>query len=1102
MPLGTEIEVAPVQDDFSAGINSRVSVVGLGGVTKTPNFVKDAINAIWRPKRAFGIRSGSRDISQAALTEKPTSLGKFWNSGGNRLFVGTDDGASGGKLFRMSTTGVTQQTITGFTMTNKKLSFEMAGGVLLFTQIGATNEPMFYWTSNPAETWLTTKLPSPPSAPTFNADSAGGSIAAGQTRYYRYRWRYLHGSSKTSAVSAARTQSGGVNFTFNVVLAAPVSPRTDYLGWTLEGTLQDGDSSGPFYVIATGTAGTYADGNADSSLNYESDETIHGEPPKVDGLVFHHERLWGWRGRRLYFSQPVIGAEEQTGICNWVGDANFDMDTDEGDEIQAVVKQGSRLLIGCKRSLHVVEGVDVDSFVKRPIYRGVGFAGPRSFIALGNTVIFYAGSGRAFISKGGDAVEPCWSDELGDQLAQMDPTYDEDVLGVNYKGEGAYFVHRRKDSTTQRDWIGWDLLEGNAVRFRNPPAIDAVVQSGDDDFGGATLLVADPVLRQPSLTTAPSQNPSFYAWRDARSANYEIYTQVLGNADGTPLLAVNGAQVGNSTGSLGDGPAVCADGSGGYIVAYLDKRSGSRQDVYAQRYNASGVAQWAASGVVICNAAGNGAQLRPGICSDGAGGAVIVWGDGRSSTNSRLYAQRIDSAGAVQWTANGVLVHDTAVSVELAVYLQPQVVRGAVGGSLRFVVAWNTFATTLHYDVLDGATGAPLMAPRGTLSGVDSNIPATLVSDGNGGTLLAYSTSAVNMWVRRLTGAGASSWVTNASAGRGGFGGGPALVPTPSGGCYVAWNDSTSGQYHVRCQLLTNAGAVSFTAGGVPISSILATPGTNALIGVADGSGGAIIAWRDGTNGAIRANRIDTSGNTAWGANGARADTTGLTAATGNHRICTDGAGGCILFHADATGSADLYATRLRASDGATLWHVPVVTAAGSQDYMAVAFTDTPEAEYPPGANAGYHVWSVFEGTTDFADINGANGSPIEVEVQSHRLTCGMARRLKTWSRIEVYVNRGNGAFSITVTGDRARLTALSLEATAQAVKYNSGVRYNDGSKYATSGQSTIYRGLPPNVEGRGVFVTFRGEFTDELEIGGWQLEGWALPYAPMSSGG
>src|SRR5262249_42274350 len=101
-------------------------------------------------------------------------------------------------------------------------------------------------------------------------------------------------------------------------------------------------------------------------------------------------------------------------------------------------------------------------------------------------------------------------------------------------------------------------------------------------------------------------------------------------------------------------PKAVADGTGGVIVVWEDARSGAAtRDIYAQRIDPFGAPQWTSNGVVVCNATGD--QRAPVIISDNSGGAIIAWTDDRAA-GSDVYAQRLNSAGTPQWTANGVAI--------------------------------------------------------------------------------------------------------------------------------------------------------------------------------------------------------------------------------------------------------------------------------------------------------------------------------------------------------------------------------------------------------------------------------------------------------------
>src|SRR5262249_7976869 len=104
-------------------------------------------------------------------------------------------------------------------------------------------------------------------------------------------------------------------------------------------------------------------------------------------------------------------------------------------------------------------------------------------------------------------------------------------------------------------------------------------------------------------------------------------------------------------------PVAISDGAGGAIFAWEDESGISLPgDIYVQRINASGVVQWTANGVALTLDLDD--QLQPHMVSDGAGGAIVVWQDGRNFDVSGydLYAQRVNASGTPLWTANGVPV--------------------------------------------------------------------------------------------------------------------------------------------------------------------------------------------------------------------------------------------------------------------------------------------------------------------------------------------------------------------------------------------------------------------------------------------------------------
>jgi len=98
-----------------------------------------------------------------------------------------------------------------------------------------------------------------------------------------------------------------------------------------------------------------------------------------------------------------------------------------------------------------------------------------------------------------------------------------------------------------------------------------------------------------------------------------------------------------------------ADGAGGAIFAWGDYRNDTyrgsfpNHDLYAHRLLAGGGLDpaWPAGGTVLCTAGNN--QHVEAIIADGAGGAIVVWGDNRAGSRAAegvdIYAQRVQPNG-------------------------------------------------------------------------------------------------------------------------------------------------------------------------------------------------------------------------------------------------------------------------------------------------------------------------------------------------------------------------------------------------------------------------------------------------------------------------
>jgi hypothetical protein len=164
-------------------------------------------------------------------------------------------------------------------------------------------------------------------------------------------------------------------------------------------------------------------------------------------------------------------------------------------------------------------------------------------------------------------------------------------------------------------------------------------------------------------------------------------------------------QVNTSTFSYQFHPSVASDAAGHVIVTWQGHGLGG-DDVFAQRYDASGVRNGAE---VLVNTATTGEQRRPVVSADSAGNFVIAWESAGLSAPS-VYAQRFSASG----TRRGP---EFQVNANSATDHRPSVASDGLG---NFVVVWESIdqiaAETNVLARFYDAAGAP----RGAQFGVNS----------------------------------------------------------------------------------------------------------------------------------------------------------------------------------------------------------------------------------------------------------------------------------------------------------------------------------------------------------------------------------------------
>lgn len=432
---------------------------------------------------------------------------------------------------------------------------------------------------------------------------------------------------------------------------------------------------------------------------------------------------------------------------------------------------------------------------------------------------------------------------------------------------------------------GW-LPNGTPICTAN--ARQSLVAGAKDDAGGAILC-----------------------WGDSRNGATDVYAQRI-DMNGTVHWASNGIPICDAPGNQG-APSITADGSGGAIIAWMDSRSGT-SDIYAQRITAGGTAVWSANGLPICTAPNE--QVSVSIVADNQGdGAVLVWRDRRDS-NWKVYAQRINTAGAAQWALNGVPVSTSSNN-------HNYFVAGADGNG-GAIVAWSEAGGVDGMDIyaqrIDGS-GSQLWTTTGVALclAYENQIVSGLTSDGAGGAIIVWNddrtTFSGDVYAQRVTADGQPVWTSNGLPIATGIlhQGNPAIVSDGVGGATITWDAETyfDGYPDVITQRIAPDGAEMWTAGGVLVGS---GPGVQFWpLTVSDGVGGVAIVWRsDYLCGGFHAGRVDAEGDVLWPVEGVPIST--IAACHRDPTIVGSGWGGVIVAWVDdrnGINNEDVYAQRV-----------------------------------------------------------------------------------------------------------------------------------------------------------------------------------------------
>lgn len=359
---------------------------------------------------------------------------------------------------------------------------------------------------------------------------------------------------------------------------------------------------------------------------------------------------------------------------------------------------------------------------------------------------------------------------------------------------------------------------------------------------------------------------------------------------------------------------IVATSDGGCYISWFDNHTGS-YDVYLQRLDAQGVAQWPHNGILIADRSFSSTQDY-GLAVDGDDNAIIAYRDDRQG-GVQIGVNKISPDGTLLWGPTGVLVTNTTDFIG-----NPSVVATSDG---NYIVGWTQ---EIGYQLQKlNSSGVPQWAAGGIgeTPATGSYMLSDLVASDNGSVIVLWVRPIGNflsnkhLYTQKYDASGNMLWndgmpviVFDASSVQNGYF--PLMESDGNGGAVYAWYE-IGGTRNAYVQRVNSAGTEVFVHNGVAVST-----NTNGIMRLApsiafDPAHDDIYAFWAETDSvfqsqyAVYGQRIDAAGNRAWTDTGKQ-----IIAPSGNQPsfvscVLTDN--GAMTFGIDRSGNALIFGAAL-----------------------------------------------------------------------------------------------------------------------------------------------------------------------------------------------
>ncbi|HEY3974790.1 MAG TPA: hypothetical protein VGM18_17425 [Candidatus Sulfotelmatobacter sp.] len=372
---------------------------------------------------------------------------------------------------------------------------------------------------------------------------------------------------------------------------------------------------------------------------------------------------------------------------------------------------------------------------------------------------------------------------------------------------------------------------------------------------------------QPKLV--PMQSKGWYvSWFDSNPAakrpiGYDVFYQRLSNR-GVEQFQHDGQLVASLSNSSTEDYGLDMDTSGHALIAFLDTREGSNQQVTAARMGQHGAPLWGTLGVQLTSGSTD-FNAAPKVAGTSDGGIVVGW-----TSNSDVVLQKLNAAGQPQW-GSGVVFSETGYDYVLSD------LHAADNGSV--IVSWVRgagFGSNEQLRANKVSSSGSILWGSGNVDIFDvgslqfGNFPY-FTYDGNGGAVFAWytSTPTLQCFAQHILADGSEAFPHNGAAVSSNS---INIRVSPSAAyraatqeVFVFWTEEDSNQFYngVSGQKLDSTGAPQWGADGLTIIPL----GNDSQIFVTtvQSGTGALTFWVDQPSygsATIQGIKLDGGGNT------------------------------------------------------------------------------------------------------------------------------------------------------------------------------------------------------------------------------------------------